>query len=331
MTGPGIKMSGEFTISLDFELLWGVRDHATRDSYGTHILGGRAAIPRILDRFHHHGIRATWATVGMLFCRTRDELFAALPPEELRPRYDNPALSSYAYLDEIGATEDADPMYFGASLIDRIASCPGQEIATHTMSHFYCLEPGATEAAFAADLDAARAVAQARGISLGSIVFPRNQYAPAHLDIARAAGITRYRGNPPSWAYRPGQGSTQHLPRRALRLIDAHTGILGPHLYQPGDANVPASHFLRPCAGRLAPAHPRHLGVVERAMTRAARDGVGIHLWWHPHNFGADPAANLAGLERLLVHFARLRDTYGMQSRPMAESGNAQVQGYPTA
>jgi hypothetical protein len=84
---------------------------------------------------------------------------------------------------------------------------------------------------------------------------------------------------------------------------------------------VPASHFLRPCAGRLALFHPRHLSVIKRAMTRAARSDAGFHLWWHPHNFGVDTAANLAGLDRLLAHFARLRDTLGMVSRSMADSG----------
>lgn len=52
-------VSGAFVISLDFELLWGVRDHADRSSYGRNILGGRAAIPRMLDLFERHGVRAT--------------------------------------------------------------------------------------------------------------------------------------------------------------------------------------------------------------------------------------------------------------------------------
>lgn len=309
---------GELVISLDFELLWGVRDHSTRESYGANLMGARQAIPQMLELFARHGIAATWATVGMLFATSRDELLAALPPEELRPRYTNPALSNYAYLDELGADEAHDPMYFAASLIDRIAACPGQEIGTHTMSHFYCLEPGATTLAFEADLTAACALARARGITLRSIVFPRNQYACEHLDIARRHGLTRYRGNPPGWAYRPGAGRAQHLPRRALRLLDAHTGLLGPHLYAPCGANVPASHFLRPRNGRLAAMYPRHLAVIEAAMTLAAQTGQGFHLWWHPHNFGRAIDANLAGLERLLGHFIQLRDEYGMVSRSMA-------------
>lgn len=318
MSTPG---PGEFILSLDFELLWGVRDHATRASYGANVLGARQAIPQMLDRFARQGIAVTWATVGFLFAASRDELMAALPPEELRPRYADPALSSYAYLSEIGRTESEDPMVFGASLIDRIATCPGQEIGTHTFSHFYCLEPGATPEALDADLAAARALAGARGIVLRSIVFPRNQYDDTALRIARKHGLTRYRGNPPGWAYRPGPGRDQHLARRALRLLDAHAGLLGPHLHAPGGDNVPASHFLRPCAGRLAALHPRHLSVIESAMTRAARQGLAFHLWWHPHNFGLRTEANLAALDRLLAHFHRLQGEYGMVSREMQTSG----------
>lgn len=309
---------GQFVISLDFELMWGVRDQETRNSYGANVLGARKAIPQILERFERNGIHATWATVGMLFAESRDELLAALPPESQRPRYANPVLSSYRYLDELGVDEAQDPMYYGASLVERIAACPGQEIGTHTMSHFYCLEPGATTEAFDADLAAACTLARRRGITMRSIVFPRNQYAPEHLDIARRHGLTYYRGNPPGWVYRPASGRAQHLPRRAMRLFDAYTGLLGSHLYNPGKANVPASHFLRPCPDRLAILHPCHLAVIERAMSHAARTGRGFHLWWHPHNFGRDTDTNLTALDRLLRHFVRLRDAHGMVSCSMA-------------
>jgi|TARA_R110000787_G_scaffold113369_1_gene222553 peptidoglycan/xylan/chitin deacetylase (PgdA/CDA1 family) len=315
---------GEIVISLDFELLWGVRDHATRDSYGANILGGRAAIAPTLERFARHGIQATWATVGAAFCGSREELLEVLPHKDLWPRYQNPALSNYRYLDELGADEAHDPYYFGASLVDQIADCPGQEIATHTMSHYYCLEPGADMASFAADLDAACQVAKQRSITLQSIVFPRNQYSPLHLDTIEQRGIRRYRGNPGAWAYRSVAGAGQTLPRRLMRLTDAHTGVLGPHLFRPGGNNVPASHFLRPRAGRLTALHPYHLAVIERAMTRAAQTETGFHLWWHPHNFGLDTEANLAGLDRIIAHFTRLREEYGMVSRTMATSGERQ-------
>lgn len=313
-------MSGEFVISLDFELLWGLRDRANRDSYGRNILGAREAVPQMLDLFARNGISATWATVGLLFCESRDELMASMPPEELQPRYANPALSNYSYLSEVGKNEAEDPYYFAASLIDRIASTEGQEIATHTFSHFYTLEPGATADAFAADLAAARAVAARRGITLRSIVFPRNQYGAEHVQICETAGITSWRGNPDSWAYRATAGQGQTLLRRGVRLVDAYSGFLGPQTYVPESGsmrNAPASRFLRPCAGKLAPLHPAHIRTILRGMSSAASAGRGYHLWWHPHNFGRDLEANLEGLRQILAHFQRLHKQYSFDSVAM--------------
>lgn len=88
---------------------------------------------------------------------------------------------------------------------------------------------------------------------------------------------------------------------------------------QPDAVDVPASRFLRPCAGRLAPVHPLHLVAITRGMTRAARTGRGYHLWWHPHNFGRNLEGNMAGLERIAAHFAMLRDRFGMQSLAMGD------------
>ena len=51
----GGRRAGNFVISLDFELMWGVRDHATRESYGRNVLGGRQAIPAMLDLFPQAG------------------------------------------------------------------------------------------------------------------------------------------------------------------------------------------------------------------------------------------------------------------------------------
>ena len=322
MTTSLLAKSPEFTISLDFELLWGVRDHADRASYGPNILGGRDAIPRMLDIFAAHDIRATWATVGMLFCEDRDELLDVAPPEDLRPRYANPKLSSYIYLDELGKDEDADPYYFGLSLLRRIQETPGQEIGTHTFSHFYCLEPGATEEAFAADLDAARTVAKRRGISLRSIVFPRNQYAANHVQIAAEAGISVHRANQHAWPYRAVPGRGQTLLRRAARLADAHLGLYGTHCYDTVELHngtARASAFLRPASGMLGRLHSLHLRRILAGMTSAAHQRQGYHLWWHPHNFGAASEACFDALIQIAKHFIRLRDHHGMVSQTMAD------------
>lgn len=321
-------MNSELVISLDFELLWGVRDISDRSGYGKNIIGGRKAIPRVLELFEKHDIKATWASVGFLFCESKEELLDALPPENLRPAYNTPALSNYSYLDEVGADEATDPYYFGASLIRRIAETPGQEVATHTLSHYYCLEQGQTDATFEADLQAAIALGKRRGISLRSIVFPRNQYAERHLEICHKHGIVAYRGNPAAWAYKPTAGEEQTLLRRGIRLVDAHTGLLGHQTYVPATGvpgNVPASQFLRPCVGRLARVHPAHIHTVKAGLSRAAETGAGYHLWWHPHNFGLNTDENIAALEQVIGHFVRMRDLHGMASRTMLDSVTAGV------
>lgn len=311
-------MNGQFVISLDFELLWGVRDHADRDTYGKNVLGARDAVPRMLELFAENGISATWATVGFLFCESKEELLASLPSEQ--PTYLNPRLSNFSYIDEVGNDERSDPYYFAPSLISAIHQTPGQEIGTHTLSHFYCLEDGQTLSAFEADIVAAKKLADARKIDLQSIVFPRNQFAAQHLAICSKYGITNFRGNPKPWAYQAAKGAEQTSMRRALRLLDAYSGVLGPQVFeadmgQPKD--VPASRFLRPCAGRLSPFHPLHITTITRGMTAAARDGKGYHLWWHPHNFGRNLDANVDGLTKIISTFVHLRDDLGMKSTSM--------------
>jgi hypothetical protein len=58
---------------------------------------------------------------------------------------------------------------------------------------------------------------------------------------------------------------------------------------------------------------------MKRSMTRAARRGEMVHLWWHPHNFGAHTEMNLASLETILKHFVKLKNDFKMESLSMSE------------
>jgi peptidoglycan/xylan/chitin deacetylase (PgdA/CDA1 family) len=306
-------------ISLDFELMWGVRDQRSIAQYGANIRGVRNALPKILDLFDKFEIRATWATVGFLFCETRDDLIASLPP--LRPTYRQKTFSNYSYLDEIGNNEKDDPYYFGFTLLKAIQSCPGQEIATHTFSHYYCLEEGQTPDQFKADIDTAVAVARRQGIELKSIVFPRNQYTVQHLEIASTCGLRTFRGNERSWLYQPAASDAQFMLRRAGRLADQYLNISGHHIQQPerngGLIEVASSRFLRPYSPALARLDNLRLSRIQRAIDVAAIENGIFHLWWHPHNFGLNIDENLAFLAAILGHFARIRDAQGMISSRM--------------
>jgi hypothetical protein len=310
---------GAFVISLDFELLWGVRDKRTIADYGANVRGVRDVIPALLDLFAERGIACTWATVGLLFFSTRDAMVAGLPAR--RPCYSNPQISSYHYLAEVGTDEQHDHYYYGLSLIRRIAGYPAQEIGTHTFSHFYCLEEGGETEAFRADLEAARAAAAVLGIKLASIVFPRNQISPVHLVVCREFGLRAFRGNECVWFHRARRDADQTLLVRAARLADCYLPIGGAHAHEPtlvdGMVDVPASRFLRPVVKNAALERVR-LWRVTSAMETAARRRKLFHLWWHPHNFGVNLQENLAFLRAILDHFRVLQERYDMRSMTMA-------------
>ena len=289
--------SGRLVISFDFELFWGVRDATTLEKYGSNILGVRAAVPRLLDVFEKYGIRATWSTVGFLFFDDKDELLAHLP--DVRPQYADRRLSPYRAVSRIGRDEKSDPYHFGLSLIRRLQDCPGQEIGTHTFSHYYCLAAGQDEAAFRADLAAARRAAERIGVQLKSITFPRHQINGAYLRTCRDLGLIAFRGHARSWMHDPDRRKTPL--RRALRLADSYVPILGPDGVRPaldpsGLIDVPASRFLRPFSPRLRSLEGLRFRRIADAMRRAARAGAIYHLWWHPHNFGANMDENFAML-----------------------------------
>ena len=315
---------GVFLISLDFELFWGMRDKRTLETYGDRIRGVRKAIPAMLDAFDAHGVKATIATVGLLFFGDKKVLLSGIPSE--RPSYANANLSPYnGHIDTIGEDEKSDPYHYGSSLIDLIKRHPAHEIGGHTFSHYYCLERGQTEAQFAADLAAARTVAQANDIAIKSFVFPRNQYNERYLGICREQGITAYRGNETSWLYTARNREDESLFRRACRLLDTWFDLSGPNCHPiPGPASsvpldFPSSRFLRPWNKRYALLDGLKLRRITKAMDHAARTGTIYHLWWHPHNFGADLERNMAFLGKVLGHYRKLNATQGFQSMTMGE------------
>lgn len=319
MTTP----TGTFTISLDFEIEWGVIDKPNVDDYQAELLGVRDVVPSLLDLFKQYEIHVTWATVGLLFFNSREALLQSLPAE--KPNYENKMLSPYNHLNRVGADEQDDPLHFAPSLISLIQSYPHQEVGTHTFSHYYCLEQGQTDSAFEADLEACIEAAKAYNISLESLVFPRNQYNPTYLNTCSTKGIKAYRGNETSWIYAARSRANERLVRRGLRLVDTYINLTSHHCYDMDDLrgqapyNIPSSRFLRAYSNKLGFLEPLRLRRITSGLTHAAKHGLGYHLWWHPQDFGLNLEKNLAFLKQILDHYASMKQVYGMQSLNMGE------------
>jgi peptidoglycan/xylan/chitin deacetylase (PgdA/CDA1 family) len=324
--GAPLKRPGTLVISLDFELFWGMTDVTTLEEYGPNVLGVRRAIPAMLELFERYDIHVTWAVVGMLTPPTRTALDASLPTQQ--PQYTDMHYSNYEYLKHanVGPDESRDPYHFGASLLRLIQSVPHQEIGSHTFSHYYCTEAGQTPDDFVADLEAHEVSLRPFNVRARSMVFPRNQWREEYLPLLRDRGFTSFRGNQDGWVYASRPRKTEHLGLRLVRLLDAYLPIFGWHTYtherMRRDAlphNIPASFFFRPYSHTLRFLEPLRLWRMKRALTHAARRGEMVHLWWHPHNFGANTETNSASLESVLKHFAYLRETQHMRSLTMAE------------
>jgi peptidoglycan/xylan/chitin deacetylase (PgdA/CDA1 family) len=314
---------GSFIVSLDFELHWGVRDVVRVAEKRDHFLRAREAIPEVLRLFTQHEIHATWATVGFLFARNKRHLFDHLP--ELRPSYSKRRLDPYAFLHEIGEDERNDPFHYAASILDAIADVPGQEIASHTFSHYYCLEDGQTERTFEADMRAAAAIGEPFGDITRALVFPRGQHNPAYDSLLARLGTRVYRVPPLFGAYEPRPSGEETVTQRGLRLIDSYLPIGGsygdsPHLNVAGMVPLRAGLFLRPYSPSRHRLEPLRIRRIRRAMQDAAKRKCDFHLWWHPHNFGSNTQENLAILDAVLAEHRVLRDRYGWSSRHMSEA-----------
>src|SRR5579875_1932353 len=100
--------SGIFTISLDFELIWGTLDKPKwRRFQRLCAIEREEMIGRLLALFREYEISATWCTVGHLFldhccgqCRSQESS------------------------NDPGTCEHTHPIFYGRELIDKIRRCP---------------------------------------------------------------------------------------------------------------------------------------------------------------------------------------------------------------
>ena len=312
-------MPGKLIVSLDFELFWGMLDVCPLEAYQDNVLGGRKAIPELLKLFQKYGIHATWATVGFLFAKDYEELKTYFPG--LLPTYANSELDPYAQFAKIGENEETAPCFYGSSLIELVADTPGQEIGSHTFSHFYCREKGQTVEEFAADMAAARKIGADHGYDLTSVILPRNQCEPEYTQVLREAGFTAYRDEENDWIHE----KIKFRPLlRALRLLDVYLPLTGQGGYLPknenGIWNLTGSRMYKPIFQKLSFLEGLKMRRIKAQMRHAAKKGLTFHLWGHPHNIGVRTQQHLTQLEEIFAYYQKLNRQYGMISLNMREA-----------
>lgn len=328
-------MNGHFVISLDYEIHWGVFDKRSVEDYKQNLQNVGLVIDRLLELSKKYNVKLTFATVGFLFAKDKDELKAFSPKN--KPTYNDQKFSPYPMLDSIGHDENDDPFHYALSGINKIKADGNHEIGTHTFCHYYCHIPGQNIAQFDDDLNSAIKIAEKREVPIKSLVFPRNMIDPHKavdqpiLDVLKKHGITSFRGKENSFIY------NIHITKfyknwlifKVLKFLDAYVNITGSNTYDvfkinndKSLINLPSSRMLRAYSNKFKKFESLKLKRIKKGMTKAAKKNEMFHLWWHPHNFGAQTEQNFANLEEIFKTYKSLNKDYNFESSTMTELTN---------
>lgn len=307
---------GVFTISLDFELIWGTMDLFGPERFRRACEIERSVVVRLLDLFIEYEISATWCVLGHLFLDSCTATDGLKHPEIVRPNHAW-CLHDWFHFDPCG-TEQSAPVYYGRNLVERIQSCSvSQEIGCHSFSHVIFGDPGCSAATAESEIRACVQQAKSMGIELRSFAFPRNSVG--HLDILQRHGILCFRGPDRPWyENRP----WPNVIKRLLHLWDvlraAEPPVILPEWTESQLLNIPGSMIYFPMHGlrRFIPLHLRTLRAI-KGLNAAVRDKRVFHLWFHPTNLADQTESMFRGLKNILDHARRLHDRGDLVIRPM--------------
>jgi hypothetical protein len=306
---------GVFTISLDFELMWGTIDkHGMNGFRKACEIERQFVIDRLLNLFVQHEISATWCVVGHLMldrCESRNGVKHA---EIIPPRH---AWYADWFAHDPCGDEATYPLFYGKSLVQKIRDCPvPQEIGSHSFSHVIFGDPGCSPETARSELAACVHAAKPLNIDLRSFVFPRNSVG--HLSILKEFGFHAYRGPAPQWQNRIPSAIVQRLARLTSIFLATSPPVVLPMKTPEGLWNIPASMLYFPMHGvrRHVPMDLR-VKRAKKGLEAAVREKKIFHLWFHPTNLADEMETMFEGLERILRHASLLREKGQLEVLPM--------------
>ena len=307
-TEQSIKLErGVFTISIDFELIWGTLDLFGPDRFRRACqIEREQIIDRLLDLFVEFEVSATWCVLGHLFLEQCRAANGRKHPEIVRPAHSWHSRDWFEH--DPGGREGSDSVFLGRSLIEKILACPiPQEIGGHSFSHVIFGDPGCSRETAKSELAASVKAAGDMGIEMRSFAFPRNEVG--YLDVLKEFGFECYRGPERNWY----ENKNWPAPvRRLCHLWDVITAatpaVVLPEITDAGLWNLPGSMVYFPMHGlrRFIPISTRITRAV-KGLETASRQKRVFHLWFHPTNLADQTDAMFGGLRRILGRASALR------------------------
>lgn len=318
MTHVATLSRGVFTISLDFELIWGTMDLRGPAGFAAQCLVERdIVLDRLLSIFAEFDISATWLVVGHLFLDRCERVGGRKHPEIVRPQHAWLRDDWFAH-DPDGAERDA-PLFLGRSLVEKIRACPvPQEIGSHSFSHVIFGDPGCSEATARSEIAASVRAARELGVQLRSFSYPRN--VVGFPKVLAEHGFACYRGPDPVWYHEPYvPGPLRRIGHLASVLAVTTPPTVMPRRTEDGLIDLPGSMVYFPAHGvrRFIPMRTR-VGRALKGLDAAVRTHRVFHLWMHPTNVADDVDGMLGGFRDIMRHAAALRDAGRLDILPMA-------------
>lgn len=283
--------AGQFILSFDFELGWGVVESGTwreRENAGVYEQL-REVIYRLLARMDRLAIPVTWAAVGGMVAGRSDGEFDHLPPD-LREKY-------LAFV-----AEAQDPTVKAHDLFDMIlgADAPHQ-IASHSYSHARFSYPAYSLDGKTRDVALSKRAIERIAGPIDAFVYPINHSTDFEPLAANGFRVARVSPKEPRFA------KVRPLNKAYYRTV-APPPMVTVEMDETGiEKHFGSMLFLWP-DGRFS--ELRKTFVISRAhqgLRRAARTGGTFHTWLHPFDLANTPGAEDA-LLGLLEAVARERD-----------------------
>jgi peptidoglycan/xylan/chitin deacetylase (PgdA/CDA1 family) len=310
---------GIFTLSVDFELIWG-----TLELFGPGLFDRPCRVVReriidgLLGLLEEFDVPATWYVLGHVLLGRCRRVNGIVHPEIVRPRH------SWVRGDWLGhdpcGDEDSHPTFYGRRLVEKILACRvTQEIGSHSFSHVIFGDRGCSRETAASEIEASVAAAGKLGLRPRSFAFPRNRVG--HLDLLREHGFSSYRGPGPRWYENRERGG---VASRAAHLLDfvlaTSPPLVVPAQTPEGLVNLPGSMVYFPMHGvrRVLPLS-RRVRRALKGLEAAARERKVFHLWFHPTNLADHPETMLGGLRQILGRIAELRRHDLLRVAPVGE------------
>ena len=262
---------GQFILSFDCEGKWGMAsDPSMINSHAIGDISLRWAYQQIFESLGNFNIPATFGIVG-LFAKD----LAAFEAFDAAHTGD-PAYESWFQNPKKAFANGQTDGWFYPTLIEEIQHFKFHEVSSHSYTHLPFHNEFVTREIVENELRVMNRFMESKGVSLQSMIYPRNQVA--HTDLLPQFDISGYRDS---------DDKRSAYASKIGTLVDEFNifSKSSAHSEQEVPTRIPAGYFLNWQNGpRLIIPPTITVRRFNHLLDHAEKtDGV-VHMWLHPHN-----------------------------------------------